>query len=71
LFTVSHGILGRWRNHFTQLLNVHWVNNINDTEIHTAERLVPEPNAFEVEMATEKLKKSQITRCGPISSRTD
>jgi len=26
------------------------------TEIHTAEPLVPEPNAFEVEMAIEKLK---------------
>ena len=26
------------------------------TEIHTAERLVPEPSAFEIEMATEKQK---------------
>jgi len=25
------------------------------TEIHTADLLVPEPSAFEVEMATEKL----------------
>jgi hypothetical protein len=32
------------------------VSDVRQTEIHTAEPLVPEPNAFEVEMATEKLK---------------
>jgi hypothetical protein len=31
-------------------------------EIHTAKPLVPDPSAFEVEMAIEKLKKTQITR---------
>jgi len=35
--------LGRWRNHFPQLLNVHRVNDDNQTEVHTAE-LVPEPS---------------------------
>ena len=48
-------ILGRWRNHFSQLLNVHRVNNDNQTEVHTAE-LVPEPSVFECELATEELK---------------
>jgi len=48
--------LARWRNHFSQLLNVHAVNDVRQTEIYTAEPLVPEPSAFEVEMATEKLK---------------
>jgi hypothetical protein len=39
------------------------VSNVTNNEIHTAEALVPEPNAFEVEMDTEKLKKKiQITR---------
>ena len=37
-------------------------NDVRQTEIHTAEPLVPEPIAFEIELATEKLKKSQITR---------
>jgi len=37
-------------------LNVHGVNNVRQIEIHTAEPLVLEPNAFEVEVATEKLK---------------
>jgi len=50
-------MLGRWRNHFSQLFNVHRVNNVRQTEIHTSEPLVPEPSAFDVEMATEKLKK--------------
>ena len=32
-----HSILASWRNHFSQLLNVHGVNDIRQTEIHTAE----------------------------------
>jgi hypothetical protein len=48
-------------NHFSQLLNVLEVNDVRQTEIHTAEPLVPQPRAFEVEMAIEKLQKTQIT----------
>jgi len=40
----------------SQLLNVHGVNDIRQIEIHTAEPLVPELSAFEVEVAIEKLK---------------
>jgi hypothetical protein len=54
-----HGILASWRNYFSQLLNVHVVNDVGQTEIHTAETLVPEPSASEFELAVEKL---QITR---------
>jgi hypothetical protein len=43
LITDSHSILARWRNHFSQLLNVHGVNDVRWTERHTAEALVPEP----------------------------
>ena len=46
----------RWRSYFYQLLNVHGVNDIRQAEIHTAEPLVPEPSAFEVELVIEKLK---------------
>jgi len=35
---------------------VHGVNYVGQIEIHTAETLVPEPSAFEVELAVEKLK---------------
>jgi hypothetical protein len=45
----------RWRSHLSQLLNVHGVNDIRQTEINTAEPLVPELSAFEVELAIEKL----------------
>jgi len=37
-------------------LNVHGVNDVRQTEINTTEPLVPEPSAFEVEMAIKKLK---------------
>jgi hypothetical protein len=49
--------LTRWRNYFSQLLNVHGDSDVEQTEIHTAEPLVPQPSAFEVEMAIEKLKR--------------
>jgi hypothetical protein len=53
----SHSTLARWRNHCSQLLNIHGVNDVRQIEVHTAEPLVPEPSAFQVEMATEKLKR--------------
>jgi hypothetical protein len=51
----SHSILVRWRNYFSQLLSIQGDIDVRQTEIHTAE-LVPEPNAFEFDMAIEKLK---------------
>jgi len=41
----------------SQLLIVHGVNDVRQTERHTAEPLVPKPSAFEVEMAMEKPKR--------------
>jgi len=57
LVTDCHNILARWRNHFSQLLNVHWVNDIRQIEICTAGQLVPEPSAVEFERVIEKLKR--------------
>jgi hypothetical protein len=37
-------------------LNVHGVNDVRQAEMHTAEPLVPEQSAFQVELAIEKLK---------------
>ena len=48
-----------WRGgvkYFSQLLNVHGVNDVRQVEIHTAEPLVTEPSAVEVEMVIENLK---------------
>ena len=52
----SHSILPRWRKHFSQLLNMNGVNDVRETELHTAESLVPEPSAFDLELAIEKIK---------------
>jgi len=56
LVTDCHSILAGWRNHFSQLFNVHGVSDVRQTETHTAEPLVPEPSALEVELANEKIK---------------
>jgi len=47
-------------NHFSQLLNVRGVNDVRQTEVHTAEPLVPEPSAFEFQLAIEKLKSHKL-----------
>ena len=52
----SHSIMTRWRNYFSQLLNVHGAKEVRQAEIHTAGPLMPEPSDFEVELAIEKLK---------------
>jgi hypothetical protein len=57
LVTDCHSILARWENHFSQLLNVSGFNDVRQTEIYTAEPLVPESSTFEFEMAVEKLKR--------------
>ena len=62
----SHSILARWRNHFSQLLNTHGVNDVRHTEIHTAEPLVPKPTACEVEMTIEELKRHVSPRSDQI-----
>jgi len=46
----------RWRNHVSQLFNIHEVNDDRQRKIHIAEPIVPEPSAFEFELAIEKLK---------------
>jgi hypothetical protein len=52
----SHSTVARWRNYFSQLFNVHGVKDAGQAEIHTAEPLVPEPSASELELAIDKLK---------------
>jgi hypothetical protein len=41
-------------------LNVHEVSDVLQTEIHTAEPLVPEPSFSEVEISVEKLEKYKL-----------
>ena len=61
-----HSILARRKNHFSQLLNVQGGNDARQTEICTAEPIVPEPSAFQVEMANEKLKRHKSPGIGQI-----
>ena len=56
LMADSHSIVARWRNYFYQLFNVHGVKGVGRAEAHTAEPLVPEPSAAEVELAIDMLK---------------
>jgi hypothetical protein len=42
----SHSIMARWRNYFSQMLNVHGVSDDRQAEIHMAEPLVPEPSTW-------------------------
>jgi hypothetical protein len=57
LLADSHNILNRWKNYFSQLLNVHNVSDVRQIEVHTAESLVPGPSRLEVKIAIAKLKK--------------
>ena len=61
MFTDSQHILDMWQNHFFQLFSVHGVSDLWQSEIHTAQSIVPDLSAFEVEMATENVKR-HITR---------
>jgi len=56
LVAYSHSIVASWRNYFSQLFNVHGVKDVRQAEIHTAEPLVPEPSAAEIELSIDKLK---------------
>jgi hypothetical protein len=57
LLVDSHNIFNRWKNYFSQLLNVHNVSDVRQIEVHTAEQLVPGNSRLEVEIAIAKLKK--------------
>jgi hypothetical protein len=51
-----HNILNRWKNYFSQLLNVLSVNNVRQIEIHAAEPLLSDSIPSEFEITTTKLK---------------
>jgi hypothetical protein len=49
--------MSRWKNSCWQLLNVYDGIEVRQTEMHTAEPIVPGHSPFEVEIAIEKLKR--------------
>jgi hypothetical protein len=40
----SYNILNRWKNYFSQLLNVHNASDVSKIEVHKAEPLVSDPS---------------------------
>jgi hypothetical protein len=57
LLADSHNILNRWKNYFSQLLNLHNASDIRQIEVHRAQPLVSSPSCLQVEIAIAKLKK--------------
>jgi hypothetical protein len=53
----SHNFLNRWKNDFSQLLKLHGLSHVRQTEIHTDEPLAPDPSLFDAEFAIAKLKR--------------
>ena len=64
----SYSILARWRNHFSQMVNIHGVNDVRQAEKHTEQPLVPEPSIFEIELAIQKLKSNKSPGIDQISA---
>jgi len=60
--------LARWRNYFSKLFNVRGVYDVRHTEEHTAEPLVSEPRAYELQLAIEKLKSHKSPGVNQIPS---
>jgi hypothetical protein len=50
--------LNRWKNYFSQLLNVHNVSDVRQIEVHKAEPLVHGSSRVEVKIAVAKKYKS-------------
>jgi hypothetical protein len=57
LLADSRNILNRWKNFFSQLLNVHRVSDVRQTEIRTAEPLVSHTSPSEIDIIIVKLKR--------------
>jgi hypothetical protein len=45
LLADSDNILNRWKNYFSQLMNVHNVSDVSQIKVHTAEPLVSGPSS--------------------------
>jgi hypothetical protein len=56
LLADSRKVLSRWKNYFSQLLNVHRVNDVRRIEMHTSDLLGDDLNPFVVEIAIADLK---------------
>jgi hypothetical protein len=60
LLADSQNILSKWKNYISQFLNMHNISGVRQTEIHTAEPLVPGPSHLEADIGISKLKKYKL-----------
>jgi hypothetical protein len=60
LFADYHNISNRWMNYSSQLLNIHGVNYVRQTEIYMIEPLVPQCSPLEDETVIKKLKMGKL-----------
>jgi len=58
-----------WQNQFSHLFNVHEVSDLRQTEIYTAEPLVPQPIASESKMAIENLQRHKSLGIEQITAK--
>jgi hypothetical protein len=65
---VSHCVVNRCWKYFSELFSTHGFYDVRQTEIRTAELLVPEPSAADVEMAMERLKRHTSPGIDQISA---
>jgi hypothetical protein len=56
LLADSYNILKRWKNYFSQLLNVHHASDIMEIEVLPAVLLLPGHSNVELQVAVTKLK---------------
>jgi hypothetical protein len=63
-----NSILNRWKNYFSQLLNVHNVSDVRQIEVLTTELIVPEPSHLELETAVAKLNKYKLPGTDKIAA---
>jgi hypothetical protein len=57
LLANSHNILNRWKNSFSQFLNVHRISDVRQIGIYTPELLVPYPSSSQDEVAIAKFNR--------------
>jgi len=62
-------ILSRWKQFFSNLLNVNQITSHEGSEVYTAETDNPEPRLIEVELAIEKLRRHKATSVDHIPSK--
>ena len=50
MFADSNSIINRWKDCFSQLLNVTTDNDVGEIELHSTKPLIPEPTLLEFEI---------------------